>query len=885
MKRQFVIIPLFLIIILPVYAGHISGGEIFYKYQGPGAQPNTDKFSITLRLFKDRNAGGSNTADMPARVTLGIFKRTGPFSYTSHSFLFPVARTRLEVISVTPSAYPCINPPPRIEYEVGYFETSIDLPREPLGYTIAFQTCCRANGITNMEALPIPGSGNFGDGATYVATIPGTDILGTTTNSGPEFRVKDTAIVCADNRFELDFGADDPDGDVLTYSFCSAYNRGSSTGAGDEHKPSTPPYDFITYTPGFSGSQPLGPNVTINPSTGLITGVAPSPGKYVINVCIDEWRNNVKIGEHRKDFILEVKSCNIAGAALAPEYITCDGLTLTFQNQSNSPLVNSWTWDFGISGTDTDISTEERPTFTFPAAGTYNVKLVVNKGQQCSDSAFTVAKVYPGFFPDFRVEGSCILNDFRFIDISRTNHGVINKWRWKFGDETTTADVSSQQHPTWKYSTTGFKQVEAIIESSMGCIDTIVANNVEVRDKPAIDLAFRDTLICSVDVLQLKASGLGDFYWTPDQQNISRFNNTANPEVFPKTTTTFKVTLNDDGCINTDSVKVRVVDFVTLDAGPDTTICLTDPVELKPSGDGLYYEWTPAQTLDDPLKRNPIATPTATTTYRVKSSISANCFAEDVLTVRTVPYPFSDAGDDVIICYEDTIQLNGTIDGLGYSWSPANTLINPNTLTPLAFPLNTTSYVLSVVDNKGCDKPGRDTVVVTVRPKILANAGNDTSIVVGQPLLLNASGADFFEWSPATGLDDPNIQRPTAILSDNITYVVRVFTPEECFNYDTINVKVFKTFPDIFVPNAFTPGKATNSLFRPIPVGIATLDFFRVYNRWGQLVYSTNSTTSRGWDGKVAGRDQDQGTYVWMVQGRDYTGKLVSKKGTMVLIR
>jgi hypothetical protein len=95
---------------------------------------------------------------------------------------------------------------------------------------------------------------------------------------------------------------------------------------------------------------------------------------------------------------------------------------------------------------------------------------------------------------------------------------------------------------------------------------------------------------------------------------------------------------------------------------------------------------------------------------------------------------------------------------------------------------------------------------------------------------------------------------------------------------------VFKTAPDIFVPNAFTPGGPTNEVFRPVPVGISSLQFFRVYNRWGLLVYST-TRIGDGWDGRVGGRLQVSGAYVWMVAGTTYTGHTVSHKGTMILVR
>ncbi|HTQ28041.1 MAG TPA: gliding motility-associated C-terminal domain-containing protein, partial [Puia sp.] len=66
--------------------------------------------------------------------------------------------------------------------------------------------------------------------------------------------------------------------------------------------------------------------------------------------------------------------------------------------------------------------------------------------------------------------------------------------------------------------------------------------------------------------------------------------------------------------------------------------------------------------------------------------------------------------------------------------------------------------------------------------------------------------------------------------------------------------------------------------------GIASMQYFRIYNRWGQLIYST-SRMGEGWDGTLNGKPQDTGSYVWMVQGIDYTGKVIFKKGTMTLIR
>ena len=273
--------------------------------------------------------------------------------------------------------------------------------------------------------------------------------------------------------------------------------------------------------------------------------------------------------------------------------------------------------------------------------------------------------------------------------------------------------------------------------------------------------------------------------------------------------------------------------------------------------------------------------------------------------IKVIPTAFPQATAypaDTTICYGTNATLNASItSGTGYSWTYSQPLSNqgdggivelPYSIQATASPKSSTSYVLNVV-NAGCPNPLLDTFQVRVLPPIVVDAGNDTSIVINQPLQLHASSndttspnGDTFNWSPATGLDNPNIADPIATFTslDSIRYFITATSVYGCTGVTSILVKVFGTPPDIFVPNAFTPGGATNSVFRPIPVGIKTLEFFRVFNRWGQLVYST-SQMGQGWDGRVNGQVAESGTYVWMVQGTAYTNKTVFRKGTMILVR
>jgi PKD domain-containing protein/CHU domain-containing protein len=294
----------------------------------------------------------------------------------------------------------------------------------------------------------------------------------------------------------------------------------------------------------------------------------------------------------------------------------------------------------------------------------------------------------------------------------------------------------------------------------------------------------------------------------------------------------------------------------------------------------------------------------ASTHYRtiVKSGVCpADTSAVASIYLYAAPYPLASINPaDTTICDGTTAPLNALVSiGSSYTWINTEPLHNtgngsiqsvPSFVNAVAAPSKNTDYILNI-QNSGCPNTLADTFHVEVVPPITVNPGHDTSVVVNEPLQFNATSndtsEDIFLWSPPTYLNNPNISGPIAIFDsglDSITYLVKATDAFGCYGTASVTVKIFKTLPDIFVPTGFTPGKPTNNIFRPIPVGVSSLQFFRVYNRWGQLVFST-SQIGKGWNGTLGGKPQDAGTFVWMVEGTDYTGKTIAKNGTMVLIR
>lgn len=872
MKKLFFIIILF--IHVSAFARHIAGGELFYTYLGPGSANNTSKYKLTLRLFRDCASTGPQLVSED--VYVGAYENYVLKAMAHLTLDLPGVQT----ISLNTASFPCLVGTVSVCYQMATYSNEIELPINATGYMLNRTSCCRIDGINNL------GLRSSSLGATYVTSIPGTNVLPNGFNNSPQFLVKDTALVCANRKFQLDFGAVDPDNDSLSYSFCTGYNGISVTGA-----PSSPYLTELNYSAPYTGTSPLGSSVIINSYNGMISGIAPPEGSYVVNVCITEWRNGKAINVHRKDFILKVQSCDIIEADLPDKIINCDSFAVQFVNQSTSSGITEYLWTFGDPRNPVDSSYASTPVFTYSDTGSYKATLTVKGPRGCVGSDSTTVLIYPGFSAAFSYVGSCYKTPFSFTDKSTTKYGVINSWLWNFGDTATTKDTSTLKNPSYLYSNPSSTPdiVSLIVTSDKGCIDTAY-QQVRVTTLPTVSLPFKDTLICILDSLPLLVKASGSVSWSPNYNLINP--SSLSPIAYPKDTTTYFVTVNENGCIATDSVKVNVLQYITVNAGPDTTICKTDTFRLDPVSYGLKYTWTASTGTPVNNVKYPLVQPMVNTTYFITVNLG-KCAASDTINVAVVPYPFASAGADTTVCFGASVQLQGSITGSSFDWQPKNTLLNPQTLTPVAGPSATTAYILTVTDTLGCPKPVSDTIYVYVVPQLKVSAGNDTSVVADEPLPLFAvtnsdSAMASFTWTPPLGLNDPSIYNPVATLSketDSVKYHVIVVDNHGCSAENDVTIVVYKSTPEIYVPSAFTPNNdGRNDILKPITVGIVRLEYFKIFNRWGQLLYST-SEIGKGWDGYYGSSQQPSGTYVYVTQGVDYTGKTIFRKGTTVLIR
>ncbi len=239
----------------------------------------------------------------------------------------------------------------------------------------------------------------------------------------------------------------------------------------------------------------------------------------------------------------------------------------------------------------------------------------------------------------------------------------------------------------------------------------------------------------------------------------------------------------------------------------------------------------------------------------------------------------------ILACNNERVNLTGLYNLAGLTIIE-NWTINGIPVTDPTSISTTGIYRLIVGNGSFCTDTL--TVDVSIRPRVNAFAGTDMIAVQGVSLPLSGTGGGSYSWSwyPVNAIvSNPFISNPTVVLINPVyEFYLQVKDNAGCTGNDTVKIKVYKG-PTYYLPAAFTPNAdGMNDQFIPIEVGIVSTQWFRVFNRYGQLIFNTNSQ-HKGWDGTFKGIPQDNGTYTWLIKGTGYNGKTIEKKGTVVLIR
>lgn len=406
---------------------------------------------------------------------------------------------------------------------------------------------------------------------------------------------------------------------------------------------------------------------------------------------------------------------------------------------------------------------------------TYYVEVTDANGCVNSDSVF-VRSMYANAGPDLQV---CIFDSVQL----QASNGVSYQW-----DASPTLINAGQANAT--VFPQGDTDYYVTVTDTTGCTDRDTMS-VTVNPLPTTTATTTDPWVCSGGATTFNATGGVTYAWMPGSSfadstlaSATAFpaHNTTSPSI--DTTISFYVLVTDaNGCSSLDSLQqvVRVLPLIT--TNNDTVRCPGATVPLFATG-GISYSWTPAASLTNPNIANPIASPDTTTLYTVDVTAVWGC--SDTANIEVIVIN-PDAGADVTICAEDSIQLTGS-GGVNYVWTNGATLSNTNIADPFAFPLTTTEYIVTVTDSLGCVDVDTMNVLVNALPP--ADAGLDTAICIGLNTQLAASGGISYQWLPADSLSDPAIANPIANPLTTTTYVVAVTDVNTCVETDTVVVTV-----------------------------------------------------------------------------------------------
>jgi len=490
-------------------------------------------------------------------------------------------------------------------------------------------------------------------------------------------------------------------------------------------------------------------------------------------------------------------------------------------------------------------------------------------------------------------------NQFIFTNTSTIASGTM-QFNWDLGDGTTatTADV------THSYAIEGTYTVKLLVTSNNGCIDsssfTVIVYPSAIAgftvDNPA---QCAETNLFTFTNTSMVSSGNILYRWDMGDGTILTTKDVVYSYAQWGNYTVQLIATADQGCADTTSFNVSAF------PKPVAGFTINAPVQCYGNNQFIFtntstisaglvsYNWD----LGDGN--------TATTTdvvhqyaqpgdYIVTLIVtSANGCADTLFYQAKVhPYPFAGFVVQGPGCTNLPLQIinttnNNTSSTLNYVWDFGNMQSSTQRNPVYAYPAPGNFTITLSVSTAQCPLTvTTHQLQVNIDAPLAGIRYPDKEAIFNFPEKLQARqiGSSVF-WTPATSLDDRNSYTPyfKGLLPQLFT--IEMKTTSGCITVDTQYVRTKKKI-EIYVPTIFTPGNSDglNDYLRPNLMGFVKVNSFRVYNRWGKLLYQMQSDRP-GWDGRINGQVQEMQTVVWMIEAVDVDGYTHKRQGTTVLMR
>jgi len=584
----------------------------------------------------------------------------------------------------------------------------------------------------------------------------------------------------------------------------------------------------------------------------------------------------------------------------SPSICVNSSITLVGNNMLSA---TSYSWNYG-DGSAAQTFTGNTTAHTYTAGGSYTASLTATDNAGCQGRSTILVQVqeYPqaGFFftnqCDPTKQVACAGCTIIFQDTSINAFPGPRSWNLATG-----SPVVGTPTVGTTYTTPGMYIVTLTVTTTFGCAD-VVKDTVRVYGAEA-DFTTNKTTICKGEAVTFTVgdtSNVFTWHWDyGDGTDDGKVSPTAHTYNFHPPGGTTNATLiywtADSACKYSVVKPINIREII---AGFDRNLELTvkDSIHCLGPQDLFTNTSTGASTWSwnfgdggTSQSFSPNHTYASPGTYTVTLSILDTQFGcKDTLRKKMViqPLPLATiSSQDTCAGRPSQLIATGNGPNYTYSWTPSQNLSNPGIFDPVATLTTSTVFTLQVTDPNGCTNTYTQSVYIQEPPKPISW---DTTIVIGQQAFIpgNAGYGFTYSWTPTTDLSCSACPNPVSTSTVDIEYRVFVTDTMGCFSIvNTFTVHV-EAKASVDVPTAFTPnGDGVNDIIYVKGWGIKKLNFFRIFNRWGQLIFESNDINI-GWDGTYNGVPQNMETYVYQVSVETYVDdEPVTKASTFKLIR
>lgn len=584
----------------------------------------------------------------------------------------------------------------------------------------------------------------------------------------------------------------------------------------------------------------------------------------------------------------------------------CVGDSVRFQ-ASDEAAITTFNWDFGSAGTSTDPS----PYFTFGVSDTFDVTLNMVDTNGCVESSTRTTYVSVQDYPDAGYLTDQDLNPTichpANVQYSDTSKGAVVNYYWDLGTGGAIINAPVVTPPAYERGT---YETELIVETEYGCRDT-ATRTIEVVG-PVADFDMSDKLICTGETVTFTIKDsvdvdtyLWDFGDGTDAENVSPISHTY--KFTPtKLWTVVKLITQSSLCEYTVEDTLRFEEVSARFELSDTIVCANETVTITDGSLGAdVYSWT----LSNGTSLNTATVPAQTFgvgTQTIELIIENNLIScTDTLrdTLQVLPIP-AVLARDTGFCAGDVVTLVATGDaGVTYNWN--GNVSNPNSAITNATISESTDFTVtvstdSVIGTRTKTCMNTDVANIYIQqsfdPISVDTCGLDGKggVVIGEVYTIGTDEGSGYTylwegsesdkvWLTCTDCPTQEIQVTEEVgeLNYTLTYTDSLGCFDNVVDY-RICIRPSYTFD---VPTAFTPdGDGINDIVYLRGHGIVEVITFKIFNRWGELVFESTSM-DQGWDGIYKGAAQGMETYIYKAEVRFYNGETESKGGSLNLIR